>query len=98
MSVCEGSGLWLPWNGGGGGVVEMNQSLRNKCSLAQHRPLQQHHHLCILSCLPPLRRHHPDILLAPVHHAQHQSKRFTKHHLTVMENHNLGIPVPYKTL
>lgn len=98
MSVCEGSGLWLPWNGGGGGVVEMNQSLRNKCSLAQHRHLHHHHHLCILSCLPPLRRHHPVILLAPVHHAQHQSKRFTKHHLTVMENHNLGIPVPYKTL
>ena len=90
--------LMASWNGGDGGVVEMNQSLRNKCNLAQHCHLHHHHHLCLLACLHPLYRHHPVILPASIHHAQHQSKCFAKYHLTVTENHNLGIPLPYKTL
>lgn len=81
------------------GVVVMNQSSRNKCSLAQHRHLCHHHHLCLLSCLPPLCHHHPVILPAPVHHAQHKSKHF----ISIISKSRriaifLGILLAYKTL
>ena len=96
---CVWSGLWLSWSRGDGGVVVMNQSPRNKCSLAQHRHLCHHHRLCLLSCLPPLCHHHPVILPAPVHHAQHKSKHFISiisqsRRITIF----LGILLAYKTL